>query len=277
MKRGLNNHYKGKRQSSVRMKIPVVLQKLTKETSLDFSYGGSVNTPVTQLGDSEKRMEVNKVTKKTRQNRHKEVKAERYGRWTDEEHERLMDALDLYGNAWSLVEKYLGTRTRSQIRSHVQKYFLRVRKNLISEMAEKGELKRKVFVITREYRNNTRAIMEAYNKTKKTTPHLPKAIKKKPSQIETVTVVKTEVEPQLGPNEFLSPMNPGLEQMWKQARENEEKLLGHTYDLGFNLCPEPFESEQIEIMCLDKSEEKDRLNLEADNIECREEDSVLLI
>lgn len=279
MKRALNNHYKGKRQSSVRVKIPLILQKLTKETSLDFSYGGSANTPVTELGDSEKSVEVNKPAKRVRQNKHKEVKAERYGRWTNEEHERLMEALDLYGNAWSLVEKYLGTRTRSQIRSHVQKYFLRVRKNLITEMAEKGELKKKVFVITREYRNNTRAIMEAYNKAKKTPQHVPKAIKKKSSQTETVTVtvVKTGAELQLDPNELLSPMNPSLEQMWKQARENEEKLLGYNCDLGFNLCPEPFESEQIEIMSLGKTEEKDRLNLEADNIEYREEDSVLLI
>jgi SHAQKYF class myb-like DNA-binding protein len=251
-----------------------MLQKQTKESSLDVSYGSFIGANCTELKDN---IEVVKTPKKTKQNRHKESKDERYGRWTEDEHERLMKALDLYGNAWSLVEKYLGTRTRSQIRSHVQKYFLRVRKSLITEMAEKGELKKKVFVITKEYRNNTRAMMEAYNKAKKNTPHTSKGLKKKLKVAETITIIKNEAEVSLSPNEFLSPMNPSLELIWKQARENEDKILGHIYDLGFNLCHEQLEGDHIEIISLEKPEEGDKFNLEAENIECKGEDSVLLI
>ena len=33
-----------------------------------------------------------------------------------------------YGNSWKKVEKYLPTRTSSQIRSHAQKFFIRLTK-----------------------------------------------------------------------------------------------------------------------------------------------------
>ena len=274
MKRTLNTFYKGKKLPSINGKKQLILQKQTKESSSDVSYNCPIDAQSMELKDNVK---VIKTRKRTKENKYKESENGRYGRWTEEEHKRLMKALDLYGNTWSLVEKYLGTRTRNQIRSHVQKYFLRVRKSQISEMAEKGELKKKIFVITREYRNNTRALMETYNRVKKTTPHISKPLKKKLKSIESVTSIKSDPELHLNPNEFLSPMNPNLELIWKQARENEDKMLGHTYDLALNFCPESLENEQIEIISLEKPEEGNRYNLEPENIECRGEDSVLFI
>lgn len=84
----------------------------------------------------------------------KKIAYTHYGRWTTEEHDRVMKALDLYGNEWSEVEKYVGTRTSHQIRSHLQKHFLKQRKNQIMELARSGQLRSKIFVVTREYRNN---------------------------------------------------------------------------------------------------------------------------
>ena len=39
-------------------------------------------------------------------------------------------ALKLYGKDWKKVEDYIGTRTGAQIRSHAQKYFLRIEKEI---------------------------------------------------------------------------------------------------------------------------------------------------
>lgn len=52
------------------------------------------------------------------------------GRWTDLEHKKFLEAILLYGNEWKKVQKYIGTRSSTQARSHAQKFFLRLKKNI---------------------------------------------------------------------------------------------------------------------------------------------------
>jgi SHAQKYF class myb-like DNA-binding protein len=60
------------------------------------------------------------------------------GRWTKEEHERFVEAIKLHGKNWKKVEETVGTRTGAQIRSHAQKFFLKVEKEIKTNQKSKG-------------------------------------------------------------------------------------------------------------------------------------------
>ena len=55
------------------------------------------------------------------------------GRWTEEEHKKFLKGIIEYGNNWKMVAKLIKTRSSSQARSHAQKYFLKVKKIIISQ------------------------------------------------------------------------------------------------------------------------------------------------
>ncbi len=55
------------------------------------------------------------------------------GRWTDEEHQKFLVGLNLYGNTWRKIESLVQTRTAVQIRTHAQKYFQKLNRHSGSE------------------------------------------------------------------------------------------------------------------------------------------------
>ena len=49
------------------------------------------------------------------------------GRWKLDEHMRFIEGLKNLGNQWRKIKKYVGTRSTNQVRSHAQKYFLKLK------------------------------------------------------------------------------------------------------------------------------------------------------
>eukprot|EP00250_Pteridium_aquilinum_P013649 c21481_g1_i1 orf=231-2588(-) len=47
-------------------------------------------------------------------------------KWTEQEHQKFLEALKLYGRSWRHIKEHIGTKTAIQIRSHAQKFFFKV-------------------------------------------------------------------------------------------------------------------------------------------------------
>ncbi len=51
------------------------------------------------------------------------------GRWGKDEHKRFIDAIEAHGKQWKKIAAAVGSRTVIQIRTHAQKYFMKLAKD----------------------------------------------------------------------------------------------------------------------------------------------------
>ncbi|KAI3498272.1 hypothetical protein L1887_34043 [Cichorium endivia] len=103
---------------------------LPAPVSTDSSVAG-VKFPNPLLDDSSKKIRKPYTITKSRQN------------WTDIEHDKFLEALQLFDRDWKKIEAFVGSKTAIQIRSHAQKYFLKVQKSGTNEHVPPPRPKRK--------------------------------------------------------------------------------------------------------------------------------------
>ena len=75
------------------------------------------------------------------------------GRWTKKEHEKFIFALHEFGNKWDEVAEYVESRTITQVRSHAQKFFDKLKLHEMRKMRSASPNSAKIFVVTRMYLN----------------------------------------------------------------------------------------------------------------------------
>ena len=72
--------------------------------------------------------EIKSTKTPNKNNNHKEKRCSlNEGRWSFEEHIKFIEALVDYGKNWKDVQKYVGTRSAAQARSHAQKFLLKLK------------------------------------------------------------------------------------------------------------------------------------------------------
>ena len=59
--------------------------------------------------------------------------------WTPEEHAKFLECLSLYGRNWRRAEEYISTKSVQQIRSHAQKYFMKLKKQEQQQQQQQQE------------------------------------------------------------------------------------------------------------------------------------------
>lgn len=59
------------------------------------------------------------------------------GRWSKEEHNRLKQALELFGDNWTMIEEFVGTRNAKQIINMAEKRFAKTMNKINYSYEEK--------------------------------------------------------------------------------------------------------------------------------------------
>ena len=101
----------------------------TKDTSLDISKNkANQNKPVLFTIKSPNNELLNKKMFRVRTKKEETSNiCLRYGYWSKSDHDKFIEALYLYENDWPRIQMFIKNRTYKQVRSHAQKFYLKLK------------------------------------------------------------------------------------------------------------------------------------------------------
>lgn len=98
------------------------------------------------------------------------------GRWNKDEHQRFMQAIEIYGKDWKKVQEYVGSRTSAQSRSHAQKVL--PKEKLEEEGMTPGSSQKTNKVEDKAFQDYSEEESESEIKAKKLIEYVPDTIEK---------------------------------------------------------------------------------------------------
>ena len=101
----------------------------TKDTSLDISKNKAIPIkPILfTIESSNKELLKKKRFKVITKKEETSNICLRYGYWSKSDHTKFIEALYLYDNDWPNIQNYINNRTYKQVRSHAQKFYLKLK------------------------------------------------------------------------------------------------------------------------------------------------------
>ena len=113
-----------------------ILQKNKENNSNELLNQSKKDYPLKKsikfISTKQKNQSVNLLQKKKKLKNNAssiEINKSNNGRWTDEEQNRFVEAVLKFGNDWKNIQNYVSSRDITQVRSHAQKFLMKLKKS----------------------------------------------------------------------------------------------------------------------------------------------------
>ena len=129
-----------------------------KENNPNENKTSLISQNINEFSNSQYVSEEKLKNNSSKENENSESNPNEYhsGRWTNEEHQKFIEGILKYGNEWKRVQSIIKTRSSTQARSHAQKFFLRLKKEINPKiLADPNSLLQYIITSTNKEKNYT--------------------------------------------------------------------------------------------------------------------------